>query len=241
MKDYYVYAHYRESDKTLFYIGKGKKRRLNSLTGRSERWNNTVLKAGGFTSRKIYDGLSEHCAYAMEKILIEIFKDKLCNIATGGHGTSGMKFSEDSRRKVSKALTGRKVSDLVRSRFKELNSKKVIRSDGMIFNSVKDAAFFIKGYHCGSTRSNIAYCARGQTKNSMGFGWSYDLSKVPELHPRKGVRKKVKCIEKDLTFESIVDAVEWVKLTNGKACDYVISRAINENRLGYGFHWTEVK
>lgn len=50
--------------------------------------------------------------------------------------------------------------------------KKIIRSDGLVFDSLKSAAEFMgKGK---SANKNISLAARGKTKTAYGFGWKYE-------------------------------------------------------------------
>ena len=44
---YYVYGHYKNSDKTIFYVGVAKsKKRFTSKYSRNEHWKNVVNKNG---------------------------------------------------------------------------------------------------------------------------------------------------------------------------------------------------
>jgi len=45
-RDFYVYAHFRATDGSCFYIGKGNGRRAFATQGRSKYWKNIVAKHG---------------------------------------------------------------------------------------------------------------------------------------------------------------------------------------------------
>ena len=69
---YYVYAH-AKPDATIFYVGKGTKRRAWSMHGRSTHWARTVAKYGHLVVILV-DGLSEFQAVEEEAACIAHFK-----------------------------------------------------------------------------------------------------------------------------------------------------------------------
>lgn len=88
---FYVYQHRRADDNKIFYVGKGKKDRLNHTKGRSTYWHNVVAKHG-FISEKIADNLDEELAFLCEMEAIDAYRRrgiKLVNMTDGGEGTSG--------------------------------------------------------------------------------------------------------------------------------------------------------
>lgn len=106
-KCFYVYVHRRETDGAVFYVGKGKGGRLTHSYGKSKWWNSIANKHGWY-AEKFKDGLSEECAYALEKILIFSNQTKLCNLASGGVGGTGFKKkSAEHIAKVALSQTGR--------------------------------------------------------------------------------------------------------------------------------------
>ena len=108
---YYTYAYLRE-DKTPYYIGKGKGRRIY-LKGKSE------VKPPKDKSRIIYlkQNLTEEEAFKHEIYMIAVFGRKdlgtgiLHNRTDGGDGTSGFVPSEETRIKLSEAMKGRIFSE----------------------------------------------------------------------------------------------------------------------------------
>lgn len=84
---YYVYAHYRESDGKLFYIGKGKGRRAWSIQGRSEWWHRTYRKHGRYIVI-LHDGLTNAEACKVENKYISrcIGLPEVVNFLLGSEG-----------------------------------------------------------------------------------------------------------------------------------------------------------
>jgi hypothetical protein len=98
-RKFYVYAHYRESDGQIFYVGKGCNGRLRSTYKRNAYWQRVAAKHG-WRAEKIIDGLPEACALSFEKAVIAANRSALSNITDGGEGVSGLKHSEDTKRKM---------------------------------------------------------------------------------------------------------------------------------------------
>jgi group I intron endonuclease len=110
---FYVYAYLRSKDSehgkklTPYYIGKGKGKRAFSTSRR-------VAPRPGDTNFVVFvqEGLTEEEAFALEKYCIKLYgrldtgTGILRNLTDGGEGASGSVASEDTRRKLSKALLG---------------------------------------------------------------------------------------------------------------------------------------
>lgn len=96
MDEYYVYGHRRLDTGKIFYIGKGKGRRL-TMKNHSERWKHIVEKCG-YSAEKLLVNLTETQAYKWEKLLIEEYRNggfELANIQDGGE-----KFSASLASKI---------------------------------------------------------------------------------------------------------------------------------------------
>jgi hypothetical protein len=103
---YYVYAHRKNTDNIIFYIGKGKDRRHLSLSGRNQHWKNTANKHG-WHSQILKCGISEVDALDLEELIINtIGVDNLCNQNYFNGGMSGFKHSIESKSKMSKSKIG---------------------------------------------------------------------------------------------------------------------------------------
>ena len=104
--DYYTYAYLRE-DKTPYYIGKGRGRRIYSKS--------RVIKPPADKSRIIFlkKNLTEAEAFKHEVYMIFVLGRKdlgtgiLRNLTNGGEGASGAVISAETKKKLSEASTGK--------------------------------------------------------------------------------------------------------------------------------------
>ena len=108
MSDFYCYIHKRK-DGTPFYVGKGVLHRAYEFSRRTLWHRNIVAKEGRENIQiEIYKAVDETNAFELERIFIKglrLFFD-LCNLTDGGEGISGLKRSEETKRKISLANKG---------------------------------------------------------------------------------------------------------------------------------------
>ena len=103
--DYYTYAYLRE-DKTPYYIGKGRGKRIYS--------KNRLINPPKDKSRILFlkKGLTEAEAFKHEVYMIFVLGRKdlgtgiLRNLTNGGEGASGAVRSEETKKKISESLSG---------------------------------------------------------------------------------------------------------------------------------------
>lgn len=91
----YVYLHLRESDGSVFYVGKGTLNRAWDRRKRTLWWRNIVAKHG-LSVAIVKNEMPEACAFSLEKALIRAYSGQLCNLTDGGEGSSGYRHTEEN-------------------------------------------------------------------------------------------------------------------------------------------------
>jgi hypothetical protein len=106
-----VYEHIRPDTNAIFYVGKGSHKRAYSKHRRNKHWNSVVAKAGGYSVRLVADSLEEDLSFLVEMERIDQLKRiglKLTNKTDGGEGPSGMRHTDEAKRKIAEAQMGEK-------------------------------------------------------------------------------------------------------------------------------------
>jgi muconolactone delta-isomerase len=126
---FYVYVLTRPNNKP-FYVGKGKGMRIYDHEAEARRGCSChkcnvirkIWRQGGEVQRYTVfttDDEQEALAYEVELIALHV-RANLCNHTNGGEGASGMRHTEEARRKMSKAAKNRPpVSDETRRKMSE--------------------------------------------------------------------------------------------------------------------------
>ncbi len=128
---YYVYEHWRADKNECFWVGKGKENRAWDFR-RSNHYNNIVRKLSSLGMcvevRLICSGLEEADALKFEKGRIAFWRAQginLANVTDGGEGVSGLKHTEETKKKMSVAastrLLGHTVSEETRKKISDSN------------------------------------------------------------------------------------------------------------------------
>ena len=114
-KIFYVWI--RNDTNKVFYVGKGKKNRINDLSMRNKYFLNVVNKVGidNTTRKKIEENLTEQEAFDLEIYYIQHYKEigcELTNMTKGGEGSSDWfehlsEEEKDKHREISKSFLGR--------------------------------------------------------------------------------------------------------------------------------------
>lgn len=159
--------------------------------------------------------------------------------------------------KISSVVNGRRVTsggfswwlkgeapiDYVSPTSRMGKAKKIYRSDGVCFESIKDAADSV-----GGDSANLSSCARGLINTAYGFAWSYDS--VPDEPISRYDRSAISlgipliCIDTGEEFPSASHAARWVSsVTDHKsATGWPISCcAKGRSASAYGFKWRYVE
>ena len=115
-----VYIHMKPETRDIFYVGIGNsKERAYRNEGRNTHWTRVFEKYGKLVDI-IADDISLEEAKEMEKFLISSIGVKnLCNQTLGGEGAFGLKHTEETKRKISKANKGRVISPETKAKISE--------------------------------------------------------------------------------------------------------------------------
>lgn len=117
---FYTYAYLRE-DRTPYYVGKGKGRRIYQTIGKpcNKPPKNRIIF--------LKQNLSEEEAFKHEIYMIFVYGRKdlgtgiLRNKTNGGEGISGFTHSEETRRKISEKNKGKKLTEEHKEKLREAN------------------------------------------------------------------------------------------------------------------------
>ena len=186
--DFYVYEHIKATDKSIFYVGKGSKKRARSKSCRNTYWKNIVNKHG-FEVKFIVKNIDEELAFLVEEERIDQLKRlgiKLANLTNGGEGSSGLVLSQAAREAMSRQRKGKIISleqrKLASEALKKIKktpewvqkiadakSKPVICIDtGVEYKSALEAH-----RATGANKISIRQACRGEYKTAGGLRWRY--------------------------------------------------------------------
>lgn len=241
-KKFCVYAHHRLSDGKLFYIGKGDKKRANAVQRRSEYWHR-VYKKHGRSVTILIGGLSETCAFSMERALIAFFgKENLVNMTDGGEGKTGLVPSAQQREKCSISNKGKKPADHAVRLAIERNSKKVGTECGLRFSSAAEAGRVMFPDKARVAKVMISACCNGKRTRSV-YGYKFGFIVDGEFQsPNFSQRSKKKSVKTHCgkIFASSVEASSWLrgigfqKAQNGN----IIQCCKGKVASAYGYQWS---
>lgn len=217
---FYVYLHRRATDGRVFYVGKGKSKRYASLKSRTAFWKNIVAKHG-YTVEFVQRDIQEWYAFELEKELIAYYgRENLCNLTDGGEGVSGVKWSEESRKKQSLNHSGEKNFWFGKTQHPNLAAACRIRE--IRFDST------------GTVMSDIQ--KKKISKSLMGHKVSQETRDKIFLAKKK---KAVIC-SNGLNFSSISKATEWLRNSGFiYAQGAKISKCCKDaSKTAYGYKWS---
>lgn len=120
---YCIYRHLKPNGE-VFYIGIGNLKRPYNKKDRSIYWKNTVAKYG-YEIQILKSDLTWDDAKELEIILISWYKRKDCcggtlvNLTDGGEGSAGRMWTEEEKKKISIANTGKTRTDEVKQKMSD--------------------------------------------------------------------------------------------------------------------------
>ena len=114
MRPLYVYVDYRVDDGRPFYVGKGYENRTRDFRNRSHVWKGIATKHG--VRREVVIGSLENEFVCQEEMrLIHELHTRVenggANLTDGGEGSVGWHPSDETRAKITRALTGNMIGE----------------------------------------------------------------------------------------------------------------------------------
>ena len=158
---FYVYEHWRLDRDECFYVGKGKGNRAYVVKDRNRHHKAIMAKLNriGFAMevRIVASGLSEQEAFDLEVRRIAFWRESgvdLTNLTNGGEGATGLKHSEEMKRRLSELNKGKPAAFKGRTHTEE--TKRRLSELGKIAGAPKHSPEIIEkiaDWHRGRKRS----------------------------------------------------------------------------------------
>jgi hypothetical protein len=201
---FYVYAHYKKTDNSLFYIGVAKsEKRFTSTYSRNPIWKNIVNK-NGFYYKILFEFDCFDKCFEKEKELIKKYgridlkTGILCNMTDGGEGC--LNLSVASKAKISKANKGKKRSGLVKENMRKrmIGTKLSIDTIKKMSESHKkiDKSYLFNRIFSQEHKNNISKSKKGK---SVGVG------KILTQEHKKAISKGFKPKFNDDELKKIIE------------------------------------
>ena len=259
---FYVYEHIRKDNNTCFYVGKGTGDRAYNLD--RGNFHNGVCKEYGCRVKIIKDGLTEKEAFALERERIEDYvitfgygapidgyrdysNNYLTNFTWGGEGTSGYKFSEEQKQKISEKVSGEKngmygknpwnkgkeMSEEFKIKNSESHKGQIPWNKGEEMSEEQKQKISEKlkgGKLSEDTKLKISEKLKGE--NNPFYGKHHSKETIEKLS------KKVTCITTGEEFDSIKDAAIHYNISQGNISSCCIGTRKHAGKLnGVRLQW----
>lgn len=228
--EYYLYRHVRNDNKTVFYIGIGKKKfvksnhikykgeyqRAYSTTGRNAHWSHIVNKTS-YTVEIVIDDLNFETIYLKEIEFIKLYGRKdlgtgsLVNMTSGGLGYKNPNVSIRKIKSLNLQSQTGKNSRASKNVFMYDLHGRYIRE----FESILDA-----GQFCNISSVNISNVCNNKQLQAGGYLWSLEYKEF--ITPPDKLRGYYKVYEYDYygkytrMWNSILECATYHKTTRQK-------------------------
>jgi hypothetical protein len=229
-KPFYVYVHRRKDNNAIFYVGKGRGRRLNQYWQRNPYWTKVSTKHG-FLAEVISTHESELDAFAHERFLIaslRLYCD-LANITDGGEGNSGLKHSDEARARMSAKRRGKPLA----AQHRENVAAAMKRPEVNRKRSESIRAFYANEENAAAFRESARERnQRHEVRGNVGAG-------VSRSRRESGYVTPVINATTGRQFDCLKDATDWLhSIGKTKASHAGILRVCSKpGRSAYGYRW----
>lgn len=231
-----------------FYIGKGKRYRINHHLQPNNLKKNTIknnyihsiIKNTGELPihYKIFENLSFDDANLIETKIIEHFgrinlgNGILTNMTDGGEGFKNMVFTEETKEKMSNIAKGTKTYD--KNGMSKIVEKYDLEGNFLErFNSLREAAESI-----GKDFKNISTCCRGITKSAYGFIWKYvGKSYKPTIKNVVSIEKRKKVFQYDMDGNFIQEYESQSCASRMTGIKHISGVCLGKLNFSGGYQW----
>lgn len=230
INSYYVYEYYIKDTGEVFYVGKGKGRRVCS--GHRNKFCEDIKSTHNWDWRIVYSDLTEQMAFDFEKALIAWYRNntdfRLTNVTDGGDGVSGWKPPKEFCQLQSK---------LSKERWNDPSYRKRIVEGRHDPNSTYQSQEF---------KAKISSLVSGSDNPNYNHKWTDEqkkhLSEVRKANGKpKGVlntrAKSIMCVETGEIFPLIKDAVAKYNVKSETSFSVALD---NPKRTAAHLHWVTI-
>jgi hypothetical protein len=140
---FYVYEHIRPDTGTVFYVGKGSKKRAYTKFRNNPYWNNVVNKVKSFQVRFVAINLDEELALLVEKERIDQLRKlgyTLTNLTDGGGGASGLKHTDKAKKGMSDNCCMKRPEVVAKISGAKSILAKTVEYEGKTYHTINDLA-----------------------------------------------------------------------------------------------------
>ena len=235
---FYTYAHSKPDD-TIFYIGKGQRRRAWAKDNRNQHWLNIVAKHGQPKVQILAKWKTEQEATEHEKFLILCFRDmgyKLANVTSGGEGISGYKHTPETIKLLTEHH--KKLQNLPEQKLKTSIRSKLQMQNIEFREKVRSAALAHMALPENRERSRQGAILQNSSLEFRQKQRERAIQRMKQSKYRLLMAKPCMCVETGQIFQSQAEAAKWI----GKnARPQSISRSVcGKRKTAYGYHWKSV-
>ena len=237
---------YENLDDGKIYIGKTvqelcKRLRQHTYSKGNSPLDKAIKKYGleKFDIEVIAEADTEEELNSLEMFFIEFYGCKIpdgYNLTDGGEGSAGRIISEETRKKLSKSITGKKLKPEVIAFLASIpkkNRRKVICIEtGAVFESLADAAKW-----AGITDSYMCKLCKGEKATGGGYHWRYEDEEYNFVEKNYvQPKKQIICLETQKIFESAKDAAESLGVSETS----IRNACRGESHTSGGYHWAYI-
>lgn len=223
-KMFHVYVHRRATDGSVFYVGKGQKRRPYYKRDRNPHWHRTFDKHG-LVVEIVLSTHDEREAFQRERELIAHYgRENLCNLTDGGEGASGVTLSPEHKAALMaacrRAHLGSKHSPEWIAKVSASKRAKAATSPTKV------------------AKPNAAKRHSEEYHQRMRNAWTPARRAAQAARAADRSRRPIFCVETGERFESIKAAGEWLAATTQYKTYFKISTCCRGKcAKAYGFSW----